>query len=242
MLKTSRLRGLAKRSVRKLGFEVRRVDPGASVEVLLLALLRELEIDLVLDVGANEGQFADSLRGEGYDGRIVSFEPTAGPFAKLESKRRDPKWEARKLALGAAAGQAVINVPISEDGGMASFLPAAPGAFERYGVSGENQPTETVEVARLDAIALGSYARALLKLDTQGFDLEVARGAAGMLDRVSLVLTEVSFKPLYAGQPTWRESLEHFAGLGFEPAGFFPVVRDSNWSLVEADCVLVRKG
>jgi hypothetical protein len=82
--------------------------------------------------------------------------------------------------------------------------------------------------------------RLFLKLDTQGWDLEVMKGATQVLPLVHLIQSELSFKSIYSGQPSYVESLQYFRDLGFEVAGLFPLVRDKNWGVIEADCVLVR--
>jgi len=79
-----------------------------------------------------------------------------------------------------------------------------------------------------------------LKLDTQGYDLEVLRGAGRSLERIAALQSEISFIPLYAGMPAWRESIERIEALGFAVSGIFAVSREPTLRLVEADCVFVR--
>jgi len=62
--------------------------------------LESRQVNVVLDVGANSGQYATDLRRAAYKGRIVSFEPLSGPFSLLErSAARDPLWNCRQCAL-----------------------------------------------------------------------------------------------------------------------------------------------
>ena len=82
--------------------------------------------------------------------------------------------------------------------------------------------------------------RLFLKLDTQGYDLEVLRGATATLSRVVALQSEISFVPIYAGMPSWRESIQRIGELGFAVTGIFAVSRDASLRLVEADCVFVR--
>src|SRR5215470_6869482 len=78
----------------------------------LLSHLRRSETDVVLDVGANSGQFALALFNAGFTGRIISFEPLSLAHAALsEAAQNHPDWEiAPRCALGAAVGSAVINI------------------------------------------------------------------------------------------------------------------------------------
>jgi hypothetical protein len=81
----------------------------------------------------------------------------------------------------------------------------------------------------------------MLKMDTQGYDLKVYRGAASSLGRVQAVVSELSFQPIYEGMPDYRQMLAEFESAGFAVSGLFPVSRNPDLSLIEMDCVLVRQ-
>ena len=146
-------------------------------------VLRATEVNCVLDVGANVGQFGSALRKRGYTGRIVSFEPVRSAFARLSAAvADDPQWHAHRLALGSADGTAEIH---TDPRTLSSLLPAS-----EFGRSWRHRlregGTEPVTVRRLDGLfgevtAGLPEVRAYLKLDTQGFDLEAFRG--GRLSR-----------------------------------------------------------
>jgi FkbM family methyltransferase len=207
-------------------------------------LFKHFQITSVLDVGANRGQFGQKLR-EFYNGPIVSFEPAPEPFADLvELASKDKNWQVRSLALGRVEGRLELN--IAKSSLLSSFLKPLPEtstaqySWDECG-SWELIDLVPVDVCRLDRLLQPSESDHLfLKVDTQGFDLEVISGAEGILDRVSVLQVELSMKPFYEGQPSYREVLPTLEGLGFEIAGLFPIVRDQNWSMIEADCVLVR--
>lgn len=80
---TKQIKDVIRRSVRAMGFELRRRTIQTSVDLQLEAILQAAKIDTVIDVGANEGQFATALRGSGYQGRIISFEPLSAAHARL---------------------------------------------------------------------------------------------------------------------------------------------------------------
>jgi hypothetical protein len=82
--------------------------------------------------------------------------------------------------------------------------------------------------------------RVFLKLDTQGWDLQVVAGAAQSLGRILGLQTELSVKPIYEGITRWQEALARMTGLGFELTGLFPVTRDRRFRVVELDCVMAR--
>jgi len=80
----------------------------------------------------------------------------------------------------------------------------------------------------------------LFKSDTQGYDLEVLKGAEPVLPRIAALQIEVAFIPLYAGVPSWHEVISWCEGRRFGLYGLFPVLRDPRGQLVEADAILVR--
>jgi Methyltransferase FkbM domain len=101
----------------------------------------------------------------------------------------------------------------------------------------------SVPVERLDAIIdkIVPSGRFFLKMDTQGYDLKVMKGAAGCLDRICMLQSEVAMKPLYEGAPAYRESLEALEKLGFAVSAIFNLHRDEHLRLGEFDCIMVRE-
>jgi FkbM family methyltransferase len=199
-----------KRVLRRTGYDVVRFHD------LERRHLRHHRVDVVLDVGANEGQFGQHLRLSGYGGRIVSFEPLAEPFARLQARAAaDPRWEALQLALGAAP--ATTDLHVSELTVFSSLRPSLP-ALGTLDARSQAVRTERVAVERLDAVfdrLVRPGERAFLKVDTQGYELEVLDGAAGVLDRLVGLRLEMSVEPLYEGEPVAAEMLQRAAGYGF---------------------------
>lgn len=250
-----RPRRILRRSLSQLGIEVRRTGartparpapargglPGLGRHVV--QLLRARHAELVLDVGANVGAYGLLLRRAGYTGRIVSFEPVRAAFDELAAAAAaDPDWDVRNVALGRETGTRTITV--MDKTTQSSFLP--PSALGRDLIS-TLRPAyeETVTVRRLDELfdeIRGGLERpaTYLKMDTQGYDLEVLAGAEGILDHVVALQSEVSILPLYDGAPPWLDAIASYEKLGFEPTGFYPVGRDRGLRLTECDCVMAR--
>lgn len=233
--------------LRRRGFEVVRTGaPQANLLALHLdRLFDRLGINVVFDVGAEVGDFGHWLRNNGYTGRIASFEPVSDSFDGLQQRSAaDPRWDAFRLALGSQDDTAEINV--AELRVFSSFLDRSAYSREEFGETSAVVQTETVPVRRLDGMvetAVGDVEepRAYLKMDTQGWDLEVLAGASGCLDRIPAFQSEVSMRPIYAGMPALSESLACFEDLGYGISGLFPVNLDSNLEVVEFDCVAVRR-
>jgi FkbM family methyltransferase len=185
-------------------------------------ILRRYGVNLVLDVGANVGQYGLALRREGaYRGRILSFEPVGAVYEVLtRTSANDPEWECVQLALSDQDGSEEITVASSSDASsFLSFrdtrLSAAPGAFP--------VATELVPTARLDSLSpVKPSDVALLKLDVQGFEPRVLAGAAETLALMPLLECELVFEHLYEGQPTFREMVDLIDDLGFRPISMAP--------------------
>jgi FkbM family methyltransferase len=207
-----------------------------------MQILERCSIDLLLDVGANEGQYAAWLRDAGWGGRVVSFEPLRAPFEALaEGARQDPDWECHRVALGARRGRTVMNV--SADSVSSSILPLHDRTLalepETTCVT-----TEQVRMARLDdwarATGLGN-ARFYLKIDVQGYELEVLRGGHSMLDQVIVAETEVSLVHSYIGQPLLADIASFLGDCGFGLVSLEPVSDDpASGQMLQLDAIFAR--
>src|SRR5215210_2863575 len=111
----------AKRIARRLGYEVRPYTPLRSLAAARERLFARLGIDLVLDVGANAGQYGAMLREQGFTGRLVSLEPVPEAFEQLRRRAAaDGAWTALDLAASDADGELAINV--TDDSRSSSVL------------------------------------------------------------------------------------------------------------------------
>jgi FkbM family methyltransferase len=244
-----RLRAFAaervQRGLNRLGYEIRLHEPAGPLreeEGRRARLLAHLGIGVVLDVGANVGQYAERTRAAGYDGRIVSFEPLSDAHAALaRAAAADPRWEVRRLALGEQDGEAEINVAGN------SYSSSLLAMEERHVASAPESRyvgSERVRTARLDGLwdeVVRPGERAWLKLDVQGFELQVLRGAGERLAELAAVQTELSLVPLYAGAAPWRTIVDLLEGAGFELAGLEPGFEDpASGRMLQADGVFVR--
>jgi FkbM family methyltransferase len=212
----------------------------------LVHLLDHLGIDCVLDVGAHFGEFGKLLRELRFKGQIISFEPVSASFQRLEAAAKgDPKWGLWPFALGASDGTSTIHIYRASD--FNSLLSPA-NVSGRFEACTEELGVETIAIRRLDSVydeclkGLAS-ARVFLKMDTQGYDLEVVKGAAGVLPKILGMQSELPGIPHYANQPPLLEALSHYWAAGYRPTGFFPVNHETDGiTVMEWDCLLVREG
>jgi FkbM family methyltransferase len=210
-------------------------------------LLRRLDVNVVLDVGANRGQFARRLRRDGYTGRIVSFEPVPRIAEKLEQfSADDPDWQVLRHAVGDRDETREMNVGVGQ-GRLSSLLPATD--FGRSWSSRiDAEAPVSVSVRRLDglfdeAVAGVKHPRVYLKLDTQGYDLQAFAGAGDRVADLVAMQSELSLVPLYDGMPHLTEQLATYEAAGFQVTGMFPVIVDrQTMRVIEFDAVMVRAG
>jgi len=200
--------------------------------------------DLVIDVGANRGQFAESIRRLGYRGALVSFEPVPHLNRELLGKSAtDPDWTIVNAAAGDEAGE--FDLGVYSDDSLSSLHTPGEEAKRLFGPYFGGKATVRAKVISIDAwlneAGRETARRILLKSDTQGHDLAVLKGARSALQRTSAVVTEVSFIRMYDGSPTYREVFEFLEAAGFVAGGLFPIShRAADLALIEMDAIFVR--
>lgn len=236
-------RQLLRQSLARLNLYVSRTPPD-TLGNYLSRVFERLGVNCVLDVGAHFGEYGRFLRGIGFAGLIISVEPVEASWEKLSRcAGRDGAWIVHHMALGPNEGLGELN--LTEGSDFASFLDPNDYAREEFPGSSRVIGHEQVPIRRLDRLfdqCTSGIAepRVYLKLDTQGYDLEVLKGADGCLDRIVALQSEVSVKPIYQGQPSLTDALARLDRLGFEVGGLYPVTRDREGRVVEFDCVAIR--
>jgi FkbM family methyltransferase len=216
-------------------------DVGERLDLHLQRLFAFLEINCVLDVGANRGQYGRFLRDSGYQGHIVSFEPSPNDFAVLrQQSQHDPLWQIHNYGLGDT--DETLRLNITTDSLFNSFL--QPNEFIlTHGIVIDN--VVEVPVRRLDdildeVIAGVKHPAIYLKLDTQGYDLKVMEGAKNICHRLSGLQSEISLISIYEESPGYLESIARLSKQGFSITGLFPIARDNGLRVVEFDCVMIH--
>jgi FkbM family methyltransferase len=228
----------------RLGYHITKHPLLSDFETDIAQILRDLNVDLVLDVGAHLGEFGLRVRRMGYSGRIVSFEPVEWTRQRLEVlARHDAGWTVVPCALGQRSGMATINT--TADASCDSLLmptvevQQAPAWHGWFRVTG----TEEIHIERLDTLwpeLVGSAQSVFLKIDTQGYDLEVIRGAGRHLAEISAVQMEASLQPLYEGAPDFEEAVAHMRDCGFFLSALEPLYRPEK-RVVELDVLFLNK-
>lgn len=212
----------------------------------LRRLLPLLKVDLLIDVGGNEGQFARFVRRKvGYRGPMITFEPIPELAKRLTLlARSDPQWTVVNAALGQTRGQAEFHVTQSSP--MSSLLKPSDATTDRLSRFGAIATSIPVEVDTLDNYLaahpqFSQCKNIYLKLDVQGFEKMVLEGAQASLTRVCALQAELSVIPIYEGQPDHQEMTRFLTDAGFV-LSFIPAHDYQQFpEMIDFDCHFVRR-
>ncbi len=184
----------------------------------LVLSLKEKKINYIFDVGANEGQFVNELRYYGYKDNIISFEPYSDAHSKLLfNSKKDKKWEVYEpIALGNKNSSNTIN--ISKNSVSSSIFKINKEHVDNAPDSKIVKQQSIIE-KKLEDIFFEFDLKdkmLFLKIDTQGYEFEVLKGAEKILNQFQGILVEVSLVELYEGQKSWVEIVDFIQSYGFK--------------------------
>ena len=204
--------------------------------------LQERKIATVFDVGANVGQFAEMMRAVFPQATIYSFEPLASCYGILARKMTSlqPMFS-YPIALGKVDG--VTTIYHNDFSASSSLLPMAGRHREAFPHTG-HATEEQVTVRPMDTVmsSVAYESPVLMKIDVQGFELDVLAGATRTLQRVDVLIVETSMVELYEQQPLFHEVYEFVRARGFVFAGSFDQIVDpSSGAVLQADAIFVRE-
>jgi FkbM family methyltransferase len=225
------MKSLAKRIVARLGYSLSRVPPGI---VVGHDLARDLSLVMgprrsavCVDAGAHDGHFVDFLLESLNEPMVHAFEPAPGPFARLKSRHgKTPGITLVNAGLGRQPGRIEFNIYDNQT--LNSFLPMLPAGASTLG------DAKLVETLSVPVFSLDSYAASsdiahidLLKIDTQGYELQILEGAGRLLSegKVGTVLVEINFAPLYERQVWAHEVIGFLHDRGLHLVDFYEKCR-----------------
>ena len=213
---------------------------GSNVDSPFISIVRNLEdsnVSNVIDVGANVGQFGLDIRRHGFKGQIVSYEPVNETFGLLtQTTRRHQPWKAIQLGVGAAESERTINIS-GNDGLSSSLLEMGSLHLENFPDSA-TVSRQNISISTIDnqLVVLGLRPQEImLKLDVQGFEAEVLKGASQSISKIPLCYLEVSITPLYEGEVLLLPILIELSKYGHEVIDVFRGIKASNGQLLQLD-------
>jgi len=235
---------LIKNIFNSVGLEVQRNQPLNEAGTQIYQAIKKINTDIILDVGANTGQFSLEIRKKGYNGKIVSFEPLLSARKKLiEYSLKDKNWLIHdQAAIGDHNG--FIDINISKNSVSSSILPMMSSHSDAEGNS-VYIGSERTAIITLDSVAdayLNDSSNCFIKIDTQGYESQVLDGAINTLKKAKGILCELSLVPLYEGQHLWKEIIERFEKEGFVLWSLHKAFTDKrNGRTLQMDAVFLRE-
>jgi len=202
-------------------------------------VLARLDCDVILDVGATRGQFSLMSRIVMPAIPIFAFEPIPTEAEIFRKALLGEYVQLHQVALGDKAGEAELHLSRSPD--SSSLLPIGEAQTRLFPATGEIG-TLKVPVKRLDDFKpeWEKYSRILLKIDVQGFELSVLRGAVETLKNCVYIYVECSEVNLYVGQSLYRDVADFLNHEGFDLHSRHNEIIAGD-ELLQADYLFTRK-
>ncbi|WP_322042826.1 FkbM family methyltransferase [Paraburkholderia sp. J67] len=211
----------------------------------LKKLFEHLNVDCVFDIGANQGQYADMLRRRvGFEGHIFSFEPNPEDAAILRSRTKgDDKWQVSETAVSDADGTAQFNVMQSSQ--FSSLSAPSHDDVDLFTKMNAISKTITVKTERLGTVlsriqAEFGFKRPFLKMDTQGYDVHIFKGAGDTVREFVGLQSELAIAKLYTDSIDFREAITVYEQGGFSLSALVPNNAGHFPRLLEMDCIMIR--
>lgn len=209
-----RLNSFVKNSFYKIGVDIRKVSTVYNPDFRRTKWLEHIGVNVVLDIGANTGQFGKSLRRHGYHEKIISFEPLSNAYELLK-KCESKNWTTLNYALGERDEQ--LEIHVSENVASSSLLTMT-ARHEDVAPESKVIGTEVIKVHKLDTIVDSlniKLNRTFVKIDTQGFEYSVLRGGEEALRKINFIQLEIALQELYKGEKLFSEMIDYLANLGY---------------------------
>ena len=224
-----------------MGYDIVRVEKSPRISLLGL---RNIPIRTVIDVGANEGQFARMIEKVFQEAKIYSFEPLPEAYKELEkwSKIKDGKVEAFNLALGDSNGE--VEMFYHTEHSPSSSILKTTEVCEKYYPFTKNQQTIKVKMTTLDKaideLDISLIPEVLIKLDVQGYENRVIKGGRETFKMAKACILEVCLDKLYEDQAEFKEITELLYDMGFKYAGNLNQTYAYDGHVIFIDAVFVK--
>jgi FkbM family methyltransferase len=202
------------------------------------AALGRFQFGSVIDIGANKGQFAAFAMATWPQAKLFCFEPLPEPRAKLAAVTAG-RAQVFDCALGEEEGVAVMHVASRAD--SSSLLPL--GERQKTMFQMNEASALNVPVRRLDRVVNANMLSGptLIKIDVQGFERDVLRGAKGLFPAIAAIYVELSFVELYDNQALAGEIADFLTAEKFSLAGVYNQTCDERGEAVQADFLFLAR-
>jgi FkbM family methyltransferase len=229
---------VVRKAMNAFGYEIIKLQHANSFE--LGKWIAEVDIKTIIDVGSNEGQFIKSINKLLPGRKIIAFEPIKNCFDILKANTKGLNVTYHNCGLSNYNGTTEINV--SENLVSSSILPMEDLHKNLYPQS-KYISKQTIELKRLDDVIQKAdlEGNVLLKIDVQGYEDKVIEGGKDTIQKVSVVIIEFSYEPVYEGQWLFDQTYRYFTDNGFKYAGVVDQARSSrNGIPIYGDAIFVK--
>lgn len=208
---------------------------GTAAGVEHQAVLKNLDLDFILDVGANRGQFALISRKIFPDAIIHSFEPLSKPAEIFKQVfQQDQLITLHECALGRE--KTVREIHVTRDDDSSSLLAVNRVQSELFPGSVEVGKSSVLVMTLKEAINIQEISsKAFLKIDVQGYEMEVLLGCEEALEKIAYIYVECSFVELYSGQPLAYEVISWLLNKNFSLCGVYNLCYTQRGIAVQGD-------
>lgn len=202
--------------------------------------LEEYNIDCIIDIGANEGQFARKILTIFPEVQIHCFEPLQDVFKQLQFNFKDNK-NVFIYNFGLGNNTREDTIFRNESSASSSLMEMLDLHKSNFDFAIKVVP-EQITIKRLDDIFPGEIARPLLiKIDVQGYEKYVLEGGDSVIAQADVIIIEVSFHPLYADQPLFEDIYDYFKKRGYRYLGNIEqLVAPKDHKVLQADAVFIK--
>ena len=241
------LKKLVKKFISLSGFQVSRSQPVSATShkffdshVNPLEWLKEYKIATIIDVGANEGQFAEKIIGVFPTAQVHCFEPLEPVFNKLQQHfKANKNITLYNCGLGEKNEEKIIHSnEYSPSSSMLEMLDLHKTSFD-FAVAAE--PVKIILKRLDDVLEKIPVKPMLLKIDVQGYEMQVLKGGENILQLADIVILETTFVPLYKEQPLFADIYTYMVAKGFSYAGNIEqLLSPKNNQILQADAVFIK--
>ena len=210
-----------------------------------IKIIKKLGTTIVFDIGANEGEFALSLREHDYKGKIVSFEPVKAAHERLFiNSSLDSLWTVHsRVALGSEVGTTTINV--AGNNAVSSSILEMGSTHKESSPESIYVGKEDVPIVTIDSIFekyVGNNDVVFLKIDVQGYEDFVLIGAKSNIKNIAGIKLELSLTSLYVGDKLYDSYFSKLKALGYDIHDLEPGHRHpKSGRLLQFDSIHVKK-
>jgi len=205
-----------------------------------LKLLNNLDCNHIIDIGANKGQFSLAARYVFPKAHITSFEPLSKPADKFNQLfENDENIILHQSAIGPE--KQTLPMHVSKKADSSSIFPIGKSQASTY------PGTEESHIEKITIAPLSKFIRyddlkppVFVKIDVQGYELEVLKGCEKFLEFFTYIYVECSFIELYEGQALVDEVIEYLSDYSFKLNGVYNINYDEKGVAIQGDFLFVK--